>query len=336
MGRRAVLLVLTAAIVLAVALGLGAWSFRRFTAPGPLAASRTEVIPHGAGLGAIADRLEEAGVIDHPLIFSLGTILLGRSRDLRAGEFAFPARASARAVLDILVDGEPVQRRLTVAEGLTVAQVLALVLAAEGLEGAPVPVPEEGTLLPETYYYTYGDSRAALLARMRDQMTAALAALWPARTAGLPFDSPAEAVILASIVEKETARDDERGRIAAVFINRLRRGMRLDADPTVVYGLSGGSGSLGRPLSQADLAHDTPYNTYLHVGLPLGPIANPGRAALAAVLRPLASRDLYFVADGSGGHAFAATLAEHNRNVAKWRRARRNLATGAQPLGAPP
>lgn len=219
----------------------------------------------------------------------------------------------------MLAAGRTVVRRLTVPEGFTTFQVVALVEGAEGLEGEVGDIPGEGELLPETFFYSWGDTRRQMIARARRAMSEALAELWPKRAPDLPLRSPAEAVVLASIVEKETAIGEERPQVAAVFINRLRRGMRLQADPTVIYGLTGGRSVLDRPLSRADLETAHPWNTYVIAGLPPTPIANPGRASLQAVLRPASSDDLYFVADGTGRHLFAATLAEHNRNVARLR-----------------
>jgi UPF0755 protein len=249
--------------------------------------------------------------------------LLGSAHDLKAGEFAFPAAVSMRGALEILDRGETVARWLTVAEGLTSSEVVALVAAAEGLSGEPGPVPLEGSLLPETYHYSRDDDRAALIGRMQSDMQAVLAELWPKRAEGLPIKTPEEAVILASIVEKETGVAEERPLVASVFVNRLKRGMRLQSDPTVVYGITLGKAPLGRQLIFRDLDTPTPYNTYTNGGLPPGPIANPGRAALEAVLNPAETRYLYFVADGTGGHAFAKTLQEHNNNVAKWRKIQR-------------
>lgn len=293
-----------------------------FANPGPLSQPVTVVIPQGAGLATIAARLAEAGVVDDPLIFEAGVRLADRARALKAGEYLFPASVSPRAAMDMLTDGAVVARKVTVAEGLTTRRILEIVRDAEGLTGAITLSPGEGALLPETYHVALNDSRDALIRRMSEAMTETLAALWPARAEGLPIETPEQAVILASIVEKETGIAEERAHVAGVFINRLRRGMRLQSDPTVIYGLDP-SGSLGRGLTRRDLETATPYNTYVISGLPPGPICNPGRDALVAVLHPLETDNLYFVADGTGGHAFATTLAEHNRNVARWRKIQR-------------
>ncbi len=255
-------------------------------------------------------------------MFRLGARIQKVDSSLRAGEYAFPAAISAGDVVAMLSAGKTVVRRVTVPEGLTSAEVLALVAETPGLTGEVGTPPAEGTLLPETYHFSFGDTRADLIARMREAMTAELDTLWAARDAGLPLETPEEAVVLASIVEKETAVAAERRRVAAVFVNRLRKGMLLQSDPTTIYAVTGGAGPLDRPLTRKDLAIDSPYNTYVSPGLPPGPIANPGRASLAAALNPVDSNEYYFVADGTGGHAFARTLEEHERNVARWRKIR--------------
>jgi len=213
-----------------------------------------------------------------------------------------------------------VQRFITIPEGLTSIEIFDLVSAAKDLSGELTVTAAEGSLMPETYSVTLGATRDAFVTRMAVAADAAKAELWPERAPDLPFDTWEEAVTLASIVEKETGVAAERGKVAGVFINRLRIGMRLQSDPTVIYGITQGSGPLGRKLRRSDLDTDTPYNSYTRAGLPPGPICNPGRAALKAVLNPVETDAFYFVADGTGGHAFARTLAEHNRNVAKWRK----------------
>ncbi len=313
--------------LLALLAGLGVWqAWRLYHAPGPLAEARQIVVPRG-GAEAVAAVLAEGGAISDTRSFGLAFWLTRREGPLRAGEFLFPASASLAEVLDVLRHARPVQRRLTIPEGLNAKQIAALLERAEGLTGE-VPPLEEGAVLPETYAYHWGDSRAALVRRAEAAMTRALAESWAARAEGLPLASPREALILASIVEEETGQAEERPRVAAVFLNRLRRGMPLQSDPTVAYAASAGAG-LERPISRADLDRDHPFNTYRNRGLPPAPIAAPGLASLRAVTRPAESDELYFVADGNGGHAFARTLEEHNRNVARWREIERSRANGA-------
>jgi UPF0755 protein len=352
MASRAVRTVLLLLAVLAIALPLGgglAWL--RLNAPGPLAASRAVVIPKGAGGAGTARRLHESGVIADPGLFRVAVAAMGRSKPLKAGEYEFPARTSALEAIRLLQSGRTVVRRLTVPEGLTVRQVMGLLLDAEGLEGPVTRVAGEGWLLPETYHYSWGDSRQGLVERMEAAMRETLARAWagravppvggrtetsPRATDNAPLSgraappilkSPEEALVLASMVEKETGVAAERARIAAVFLNRLRVNMKLQSDPTVIYGLSGGEGNFTRALTRADLEADHPFNTYTRAGLPPRPIANPGRASIMAALNPAASDELYFVADGAGGHVFAKTLEEHNRNVARWRKIRDGQAT---------
>lgn len=315
-------------VLLALGIAVAAIAVSAIRSPGPSAAETTVVLPRGSSLNAIAAVLHQEGVIDHPQMFALYVRLSGDADSLRAGEYRFPAAVSAADVSRQLVDGRTFKRRLTVPEGLPTDRVLALVADAPALAGEVPRTVAEGTLLPETYQYEWGDTRATLVARMQRAHADLLASLWGARAAqAAALQTPAQAVILASIVERETGIAAERARIAAVFHNRLRMGMRLQSDPTVEYGLKLRGRADGVPLTRDDLEADHPYNTYRIRGLPPGPIANPGRAALEAVLNPAVTDELYFVADGTGGHAFAVTLDEHNRNVARYRASRE----GAQP-----
>jgi UPF0755 protein len=326
MGRAAVRIVLPALLALAAALGGAAlWGWDRYVREGPLTADRVVIIPKGEGVAGIAALLRRSGVIEAAWPFRIGVRLDGIDRALRAGEFRFPAHVSSRAAARLIASGETVKRRLTVAEGLTASQALALVAAADGMEGT-APRAAEGRLLPETYFFEFGDARAGLVARMKAAMDRALAEAWAKRKPGIAVATVAEALVLASIIEKETAVAAERPLVSGVFHNRLRRGMRLQSDPTVAYGLAAAGAPLDRKLTRADLATPTPYNTYLNGGLPPGPIALPGRASLEAAVKPAETGALYFVADGSGGHVFARTLEEHNRNVARWRRLQRDRA----------
>jgi len=319
------LLIAATFLITIAAVGAGllySWGHQRFTGPGPLDQRKIVLIERGSGLEAIARQLTAEGVIRSPLLFRVGARVTGQARRLKAGEFEFPAEVSPERALQIIVSGRTVARTLTIPEGLTSREVVARIREAPALTGEIGQVPDEGTLLPETYHYERGDSRADLLRRMQDSMDRALAELWPHRAQDLPYDTKQGALTLASIVEKETAVPDERALVAGVFVNRLERGMRLQSDPTVRYALTEGDEELGRPLTRADWKVEHPYNTYRISGLPPGPIANPGRAALEAALNPADTEYLYFVADGSGGHAFAKTLREHNRNVAEWRKVR--------------
>ncbi|HJN23123.1 MAG TPA: endolytic transglycosylase MltG [Rhodospirillales bacterium] len=306
-----------------VSVGVFIWGYAQFVRPGPLPADRALLIPRGAGVDDIANVLTSAGVLADPWIFRLAARFGGAGKKLRAGEYLFPAQISPEEIVKLLQDGKTVVRRLTIAEGLTVGQVVALLDAIKELKGLTGPPPAEGTLLPETYHFSHGDRRDAVIARMARALDEILGRLWAGRAPGLALKSPGEALILASIVEKETAKKEERGRVAAVFLNRLRLGMRLQSDPTVAYGLALAGGRLKRPLNHADLRTPTAYNTYMIDGLPPAAICNPGRAAIEAVLNPAPSDELYFVADGAGGHAFARTLSDHNRNIAKLRDIRR-------------
>lgn len=307
-------------ILLLIGGGGAAWFWNAFNASGPLRDETVLLIPKGSGIGAIADILAREGVIDNPLVFKLGVKLFAKDQPLHAGEFRFPTAASPRGAMQVLIEGKSVLHRITMAEGWTVREMFEVLAASPLLEGPLPPPPADGTLLPETYFFVRGDSRGAMVERMKGNMTETLAWLWAKRDPEVKLESPQEAVILASIVEKETGRKDERARVAAVFHNRLKKGMALQSDPTVIYAVTLGKAPLGRDLTYADLKLDSPYNTYVIAGLPPSPIANPGAAALKAVLHPLKTKELYFVADGTGGHAFAETLDGHNKNVAKWRK----------------
>lgn len=302
-----------------------------YDAPGPLADPQAVVVPR-APLDQVADQLAAQGVVGNATALRLAALVTRGQGPLKAGELAFPPGASLRQVLLVLRFGKPVQHRLTIPEGLTAAQVALLLEKAPALEGA-APFPAEGGVMPETYAYELGSTRAAVLERATRAMDRALERAWANRSGDTsPLAGPQEALVLASIVERETSRPEERPRVAAVFLNRLRRGMKLQSDPTVVYGASGGMGALDHGLTRAELDRDDPYNTYRIAGLPPGPICMPGPAALKAVTQPLAADDLFFVADGYGGHQFARTEAEHNRNVARWREIERQRAVRPQPV----
>lgn len=309
----------------AAGLGLAFLVKERLTAPGPLAAETLVEIPRGLGAAGIADRLAGAGVIADPLLFRISARISDEGGRLQAGEYVFPPGISLQGAFQKIARGEVLQRRVTLAEGLSSLNFRALLDQAEGLEGETPAEIAEGSLAPDTYNHLKGESRAALVARMQAAQTRILDELWRDRAPDLPFSTREEALVLASIVEKETGVAAERERVAGVFVNRLRRGMRLQSDPTVIYGVTGGA-DLGRGLRRSELDAATPWNTYAVAGLPPTPIAHPGRASIAAVLNPMATKDLYFVADGTGGHAFAETLDQHNANVRRWREIERARA----------
>lgn len=311
-----------------LAVGVFYWVKVQFDRPGPLETSAVVVIPKGEGVSAIAELLERDGVIDDRRIF-MSSILyfmyLKGEGSLKAGEYEFRKHAPMRQVLDTLVEGKSIEHKVTLAEGLTSYQIVQKLMAQSELHGEITQIPAEGSLLPDTYRYGRDDTRQDIIERMQAAHAKFLAKVWETRDEDIVVTTPEEAVTLASIVEKETGRADERPRIASVFENRLRKNMRLQSDPTIIYGLVGGKGVLDHPIQQDELDRDTQYNTYKINGLPPTPIANPGRASIEAVLRPAKTKDLYFVADGTGGHVFAATLEEHNKNVFKWRKVERDI-----------
>jgi UPF0755 protein len=308
-------------VLLLAAAAAGAWYWEQgyFDAAGPSTHETVVLIAPGEGNAAIAQQLARAGIIRDANLFRLGLRLRAKASALKAGEYALPAQASEADVVAMLTTGKAIQHKITAAEGLTSAMIGAIVQGDPVLQGDEGALPAEGTLLPETYLFTRGVTRAQMIGRMEKAQSQLLARLWPARAENLPFKTPGEAIVLASIVEKETALPDERRHIAAVFVNRLRLGMKLESDPTIIYGITKGY-PLGRGIRESELKAATPYNTYVIAGLPPTPICNPGKDSIAAVLDPAQSNDLFFVANGSGGHAFAATIAEHDKNVAQWRK----------------
>jgi len=300
--------------------------------PGPKAKQGAEtivILRPGSGVSEIGSTLERAGVVRSRGAFRLAVQFAGADRSLRAGEYRFPSGASLNDVVQKLKSGQVVRHFVTIPEGRTSAQAVRILLANPVLVG-DVTVPPEGAILPETYEVTRGETRAAVLQRMLEARDKVLAELWAKRAPGLPIKTPEEAINLAAIVEKETSVPAERPRVAAVYINRLRMGIPLAADPTIVYGISKGE-PLGRGIRRSELDADTPWNSYKRPGLPPTPIANPGRASIAAVLNPAITKELYFVADGTGGHVFAETLAEHEKNVVKWRKIEAARAAKARP-----
>ena len=309
---------------LLVALVAGAFAFiatlHKLKEPGPLAADKVVYFPPRSDVLEMLSQLEREGVIDSPSLMNFALLVENARGKLKPGEYLFKRHASLREVIDEMVAGRQIMHSFTIPEGLTSEQVLQRLRENELLTGEIVDTPKEGALLPETYKFPRGFPRARLIAKMQDDQRKLLENIWTKRAKDLPFRTPYELVTLASIVEKETGKNSERPRVAAVFINRLRKGMRLQSDPTIIYGLVGGKATLGRGILRSEIEKWTPYNTYAIDGLPPGPIANPGRAALEATANPASTRDLYFVADGTGGHVFSESLEQHSRNVQQWRR----------------
>lgn len=313
--QRFLILLILLGVIGAGAVGLAGIAWRQ---PGPLSRSSVILIAPKTSVHDIARQLQDSGMVANALLYEGEIRLQGQAGKMKAGEYAIPAHASMADIAAIMATGKSIEHKITVAEGLTSDMVYRLVLANPVLVGDAGPEPAEGALLPETYLFTRGTTRRELIARMEKAEAQYLNQQWVARANGLPFVTAGQAVILASIVEKETALAEERRHVAAVFLNRLKQGMKLQSDPTIIYGITKGY-PLGRPILESEIEGTTPYNTYTIQGLPPTPICNPGKDALAAVLNPENSDDLYFVANGKGGHVFASTEAEHLRNVEAWR-----------------
>ena len=336
--------VLSFAFLALIIAGVVALTLRaNFEQPGPLAHATVAVIPKGEGVYEIASRLERDGIVADRRLFMANYLserlyssaAEGKAIQLKAGEFEIRRFASLRQVLDTLIEGKTILYRITIPEGLTSAQIVERVRAEPNLQGEVQNLPPEGTLLPDTYKFSRGMARQELIDRMRSEQQRFLATLWEKRQKDLPLQTAEQAIVLASIVEKETGRADERDKVAGVFVNRLKARMRLQSDPTIVYGIAAGQGTLGRSITRADIDTKTPYNTYQIDGLPPTPICNPGRPALEATLNPAKTSDLFFVADGTGGHTFSPTLKDHNSAVQVWRRFEKEMkAKQAEPAAA--
>jgi peptidoglycan lytic transglycosylase G len=309
-------------LIAIIAAGAFEWERANFVLPGPKAPHGEEtvvLVPAGVGLAGVSQELADDGVVARAELFQLGVRLRGNTSKLKAGEYAVPSRASMDDIMAILIAGKSIEHKFTAAEGLTSDMIFKLLMADPVLIGDAGSQAAEGTLLPETYLFTHGATRSEIVERMKTAQKSLLDRLWATKAGDLPLKNEDEAVILASIVEKETAIPEERRHVAAVFENRLRLGMKLQSDPTIIYAITKGY-PLGRRILESEINAVTPYNTYVIPALPAGPICNPGKDAIAAVLNPAPSRDLYFVANGTGGHAFSATQAEQDKNVAIWRR----------------
>lgn len=310
----------------------------QFTAEGPLAQDLTFFVKRGSGIVEISDQLERADLITDARIFRYGARMSGMEKSMKAGEYAIPAHASMRDIMNIFAEGKSLMHQVTIPEGLTVQQIFDRIANSELLSGdLPKELPAEGSLIADTLSFTRGTPREEVVNRLKSAQTKLVDEVWAKRREGLPVKDKNEFVTLASIVEKETGVASERPHVASVFVNRLNQGMRLQSDPTIIYGIFGGRGKPSdRPIYKSDIEKETPYNTYIIKGLPPTPIANPGRDALEAVANPLDTKDLYFVADGTGGHVFAATLKDHNENVRKWREVERQRKESATDASAAP
>jgi UPF0755 protein len=324
-------------LVLLAIIGGGALLFgkQQLDAKGPLTEDKIVNIPK-SGVRDVADALERDGVIDKPYLFIAMALIQKTRGELRAGEYQFPREASLQEVINTMLEGKVVQHNITIPEGLTSEQIVQRLLEMNVLAGNIREIPREGSLLPETYRVTRGTTRELVIQRMQQAQRRVLQEAWDRRASDLPLRSPEELLVLASIVEKETGKPEERARVAAVFANRLKQRMKLQSDPTIIYGLVGGKGTLGRPITRSEITQPTPYNTYTIEGLPPGPIANPGRAAIEATASPARTRELFFVADGTGGHAFSENLETHNRNVGKLRALEQNTNDTSTAASADP
>ncbi len=329
--------IITFLVLLIVGVGAGLFiGKQRFDAPGPLASEKIVNIRLGTSFRDIADQLEREGVIDQPYLFMAGVFALNAKADLKYGEYQFAKQASLRQVVDTLVEGRVVQHAITIPEGLTSEQIVARLLENPVLTGNIKEIPREGTLLPDTYHFPRGAVRERVIALMQQAQQRVLKEVWEYRQPDLPLRTPEQLVILASIIEKETGKPDERTRVASVFVNRLKQKMKLQSDPTIIYGLVGGKATLGRPILRSEIEQPTPYNTYVIEGLPPAPIANPGRASLEAAAKPARTKELFFVADGTGGHAFSENYEQHQKNVARLRALEQQQKTDAVPPEAVP
>ena len=328
-------------IVLIGMLGVGGiyvYGKQKIEAPGPLQEDKIVNIPSRAGMTDIADVLQREGVIDNNRWAFIGSVFALKARsDLKPGEYLFQKNASLRDVIGTIVEGKVVQHSVTIPEGLTSEQIVERLSENNIFSGTIREIPREGTLLPETYKFPRGTSREQVIQRMQQAQKRVLAEIWERRNPDVPVKTPEQLVTLASIIEKETGKPDERSRVAAVFVNRLKQRMKLQSDPTIIYGLVGGKGTLGRPIKRSEIMQPSPYNTYVVEGLPPGPIANPGRASLEAAANPARTRDLFFVADGTGGHNFTETYEQHQKNVAKLRTMEKQIQNDTvEPADEPP
>ena len=342
-ARNPLIVVGNAVITIVLVLMIGAagayiYGRQKMEAPGPLQEEKIVNIPARAGMTDIADILQREGVIDDNRWAFIGSVFALKARsELKPGEYLFPKSISLRDVIGTMVEGKVVQHAVTIPEGLTSEQILARLSDNDIFSGEVREMPREGTLLPETYKFPRGTTREQVIARMQQAQRRALSEIWERRSPDLPIKTPEQLVTLASIVEKETGKADARSRVAAVFVNRLRQKIKLQSDPTIIYGLVGGKGTLGRPIKRSEILQPSPYNTYVVEGLPPGPIANPGRASLEAAANPARTRDMFFVADGTGGHAFSDTYDQHQKNVARLRTMEKQIQNDTvEPADDPP